>query len=123
MGIRVQRHTHTEQKEQIYQAKAHPIQYGAGLTDGPSVFKAEGATLISKQVKPKRRRERETPLCRHGIKVLPATPPQLGLTSNPHPCAGCAHLLYANIAISICLVLYVPQRRNLERRVILPSSK
>lgn len=43
-------------------AKAHPIQYGAGLTDGPSVFKAEGGDLISKQVKPERGRERDTPV-------------------------------------------------------------
>lgn len=28
------------------------------LTDGPSVFKAQGATLISKQVKPKRHGEK-----------------------------------------------------------------
>lgn len=78
-------HTHQSNKSKsahFETANAHSIQYGAGLTDGPSVFKAEGADLISKQVKPKRGRERETPLCRHGAKVLPALPPQLGLTSS-----------------------------------------
>ncbi len=64
-------HTHTQgthtksnksKSAHFETAKAHPIQYGAGLTDGPSVFKAEGADLISKQVKPKRGRERDTPV-------------------------------------------------------------
>lgn len=52
-------HTHTSNKSKsahFEKANAHPIQYGAELTDGPSVFKAEGTHLISKQVKPKRGR-------------------------------------------------------------------
>lgn len=59
-------HTHTKSNKSksahFETANAHPIQYGAGLTDGPSVFKAEGADLISKEVKPKRGRERDTPV-------------------------------------------------------------
>lgn len=127
VGTCVQRRTHTKSNKSksahFETANAHPIQYGAELTDGPSVFKAEGTHLISKQVKPKR--GRETPLCRHGAKVLPVPPPQLGLTSPPpfpllsapsasHTlfiCSWCHAVIQAvhsspyYVVISICLIL------------------
>lgn len=90
MVARVQRRVHTytsttkAKSAHFEMAKAHPIQHGARLTDGPSVLRAEGADLISKQVKPKRGRGRDTPVSAWRW-VLPAPPPQLGGTSSPLP--------------------------------------
>lgn len=81
--FKVTRTEHNKSKSAHFETpNAHPIQYGAGLTDGPSVFKAWGADLISKQVKPKRGRTRDNPYVGTRAEVLPA-PPQLGPTSPP----------------------------------------
>lgn len=100
MGAHVQRHTHTlarahthahkEQQQQICHfemANAHPIQYGAGLTDGPSVFKAKGADLISKQVRAggeegvrERGGERDAP-----VSVQRKGPDSTAITAGTHP--------------------------------------
>lgn len=122
----IQRRTHTahtksnESKSAHFEsAKAHPIQYGAGLTDGPSVFKAEGGDLISKQVKPERGRERDTPVlarrkgpCQHrhhswDSPLLPlCLPHSLRLGGGG---GQAMHISSSNIVISICVVLlYVP---------------
>lgn len=120
-------HTHTSNKSKsahFEMANAHPIQYGAELTDGPSVFKAEGTHLISKQVKPKRGRDRHPCVgtaqrsCQHrhhswdSPHLLPS--PLLSAPSASHTLSICCcchavkqavHSSYYYIVIIICLIL------------------